>query len=230
MIPTVINPLRNTINTKGDGCPNRKKATFASNMKKLLILILTLLWLLPAASKAQMVVNKPLGNLQRCIVVNGDTIILVQLRNMYCFPRRNFKSKKEEEAYWRDVMDVKRTLPLAKLVHGTMMETYEYLETLPDDKARDAHLKRMQKDLLEEYKPVLKKLNFRQGKLLVKLIDRECNSSSFDLVRAYLGSFAAGFWQGIGKVFGVSLKSEWDPNGKDKELERVCVMVEYGMI
>ena len=177
-----------------------------------------------------MTVNKPPGNLQRCTVINGDTVILVQLRNVYCFPRKNFKNKKQEEAYWRDVHDVKRTLPLAKLVHGVMMETYEYIETLPTDKERDQHLKKMQKELVDEYKPILKKLNYRQGKLLVKLIDRECNSSSYDLVKAYLGSFAAGFWQGVGKIFGVSLKSEWDPDGKDKELERVCVMVEYGMI
>ena len=89
-------------------------------MKKFLFLILTLLWFLPEHSSAQMTVNKPPGNLQRCTVINGDTVILVQLRNVYCFPRKNFKNKKQEEAYWRDVHDVKRTLPLAKLVHGVM--------------------------------------------------------------------------------------------------------------
>ena len=126
--------------------------------------------------------------------------------------------------------DVKKTLPLAKLIRGIMLETYEYLETLPNDKAKSAHLKKMQTDLFEEYKPTLKQLNFRQGKLLVKLIDRECRSSSYTILQAYLGSFAAGFWQGFGKLFGVSLKSEWDAEGKDKDLEHICRLVEYGMI
>lgn len=164
------------------------------------------------------------------VIENGDTIPYIQIRTIYCFPKKVFKSRNEEKLYWRDVMDVKKTLPLAKLIHGIMMETYEYIETLPTQKEKDKHLKKMQNELFEEYKPVLKKLNFRQGKLLVKLIDRECKSSSYELIQAYLGSFAAGFWQGFGKVFGVSLKQHWDPQGKDKDMEKICFMVEYGMI
>ena len=125
---------------------------------------------------------------------------------------------------------MKKTLPMEKLMHCIMIETYEYIETVPDDKAKNKHLKKMQSELFETYKPTLKKLNFRQGKLLVKLIDRECKSSSYSLIQAYLGSFAAGFWQGFGKLFGVNLKSEWDPQGKDQELERICHMVEFGVI
>jgi hypothetical protein len=88
----------------------------------------------------------------------------------------------------------------------------------------------MQSELFETYKPTLKKLTYRQGKLLIKLIDRECKSSSYQLIQAYMGTFAAGFWQGFGKLFGVSLKSQWDPEGKDRELERICVLVEYGVL
>lgn len=177
-----------------------------------------------------MVINDLPGNLKRCIVINGDTIILANLRSVYCYPKKVFKNKKEENYYWRDVRDVKKTLPLAKLIHGIMIETYEYIETLPTEKQREKHLKKMQSELFQTYKPTLKKLTYRQGKLLIKLIDRECKSSSFELIQAYLGNFAAGFWQGFGKLFGVSLKANWDPNGKDKEMEQICVMVEYGAI
>ena len=111
-----------------------------------------------------------------------------------------------------------------------MLETYEYIETLPDDKSKDRHLKSMQKELFDTYMPVLKKLNYRQGKLLIKLIDRECKSSSYQLIQAYLGGAAAGFWNGFGKLFGVSLKTNWEPDGKDKDIEKICVMVEYGYI
>ena len=170
------------------------------------------------------------GKLQTCEVVKGDTIVTVTLKGVYCFPPRKFKTHRQEQLYWRDVRDVKNTLPLAKLIRGIMLETYEYLETLPNDKAKSAHLKKMQTDLFEEYKPTLKQLNFRQGKLLVKLIDRECRSSSYTILQAYLGSFAAGFWQGFGKLFGVSLKAQWDADGDDQKLEKICVMVEYGYI
>lgn len=82
---------------------------------------------------------------------------------------------------------------MPRWVYDTLIETYEYMETLPNDKARQAHLKRMEKELFAQYKPELKKLSFSQGKLLIKLIDRECNQSSYNLLKAYLGSFRAGF-------------------------------------
>jgi hypothetical protein len=199
-------------------------------MKKLLTLTVLLLFGVCLRSEAQMLINDLPGNMRRCIVVDGDTLILAQLRTVMCMPRTKFKSRKDEEHYWRDVRDVKKTLPLAKLIHGIMLETYEYIETLPTEKAKSQHLKKMQSELFETYKPTLKKLTYRQGKLLIKLIDRECKSSSYQLIQAYMGTFAAGFWQGFGKLFGVSLKSQWDPEGKDRELERICVLVDYGVL
>ncbi|MDR1746936.1 MAG: DUF4294 domain-containing protein [Tannerella sp.] len=163
-------------------------------------------------------------------VENGDTIPVVQLPTVYFYPPLVFKNAKEEREYNKLVRDVKKTLPYAKLVYNTLIETYEYIETLPDDKARDAHLKRMEKELFKEYKPVLKKLTLSQGKLLIKLIDRECNQSSYRILSAYLGSFRAGFWNLFAGLFGASLKSEYDPKGKDSLTERVVVLVEHGMI
>ncbi|MGL4992833.1 MAG: DUF4294 domain-containing protein [Bacteroidales bacterium] len=167
---------------------------------------------------------------QRAIIVGGDTIPIVTLRDVWVFPPSKFKNKKEEENYWRMVRDVKRTMPYAKLIYATLIETYEFIETLPNDKARQAHIKRMEKELFETYKPILKKLTLRQGKLLIKLVDRECNQSSFELIKAFLGGFRATFWNTFASIFGASLKQEWDPNGKDKGLERICILVENGYI
>ncbi|MGL4411673.1 MAG: DUF4294 domain-containing protein [Bacteroidales bacterium] len=167
---------------------------------------------------------------QRAIIVNGDTIPVVALRDVWVFPPYKFKNNKEEENYWRMVRDVKRTMPYAKMIYSTLIETYEFIETLPNDKARQAHLKRMEKELFDTYKPVLKKLTLRQGKLLIKLVDRECNQSSFELIKAFLGGFRASFWNTFASIFGASLKQEWDPNGKDKALERICILVENGYI
>ncbi len=116
------------------------------------------------------------------------------------------------------------------MVYATLIETYEYIETLPTEKEKEKHLKRMEKDLYEEYMPVLKKMSLSQGKLLIKLIDRECNQSSYDLVKTFLGPFRAGFWNIFAGLFGASLKSEWDPKGKDAATEQIVVLVEKGLI
>lgn len=167
---------------------------------------------------------------QRAQINNGDTIAVVNLREVYIFPQRKFKNKREQAKYNKLVRDVKRTLPYAKMVYETLIETYEYIETLPTKKAKQEHLKRMEKELFAEYKPVLKKLSLSQGKLLIKLIDRECNQSSYNLVKAFLGSFRAGFWNLFAGLFGASLKTEYDPYGKDALTEQVVILVENGLI
>jgi hypothetical protein len=164
-------------------------------------------------------------------LVNGkDTLYIVYLPEFFVFPAMKFKNEKEKQEYTKLVRDVKRTLPYAKLIYNTLIETYEYIETLPNDKARNTHLKRMEKELFNQYKPELKKLTLSQGKLLIKLVDRECNQTSFNLVSAYLGKVRASFWNVFAGMLGASLKSEYDPKGKDLMTERVVLLVEQGQI
>jgi hypothetical protein len=182
-------------------------------------------------SQAQILKRKDLPpNFFKAIIDKGDTIALINLQKVIVYPELRFKNKKEMRNYDKLVRDVKRVLPYAKMVYYTLIETYEYMETLPNDKAREKHLKRMEKELFQEYKPELKKLTLSQGKLLIKLIDRECNQSSYNILRAYLGSFRASFWNIFANVLGASLKSEYDPKEKDALTERVVVMVERGLI
>ena len=104
---------------------------------------------------------------QKAQLYEGDTMAVVNLREIFIYPQVKFKNKREQAKYNKLVRDVKRTLPYAKMVYDTLIETYEYMETLPNDKARQAHLKRMEKELFAQYKPELKKLSFSQGKLPV---------------------------------------------------------------
>ncbi|MDH6356196.1 DUF4294 domain-containing protein [Parabacteroides sp. PF5-9] len=182
---------------------------------------------LNAQKNIRIIAETPEGH-QRAIVDGQDTIAVVSLREVYVFP--TYKSKKEQQQYTKLVRDVKRALPYAKMIYDTLIETYEYIETLPNEKEQQAHLKRMEKELFKEYKPELKKLTFSQGKLLIKLVDRECNQSAYNLAKAYLGSFRAGFWNLFAGMFGASLKSEYDPKGKDAMTERVVLLVENGLI
>lgn len=193
-----------------------------------ILIVFTLCTLGAEAQKLK--INTVPEGLQKAYVDGKDTIATVALPEVFIFPPMRFKNRRDQEKYNKLVRDVKRTLPYAKMVYETLIETYEYIETLPTEKARQAHLKRMEKELFQDYKPQLKKLSFSQGKLLIKLIDRECNQSSYNLLKAYLGSFRAGFWNIFAGMFGASLKSEYDPKGKDATTERVVILVERGLI
>ncbi|KAA6315411.1 hypothetical protein EZS27_034121, partial [termite gut metagenome] len=111
-----------------------------------------------------------------------------------------------------------------------LIESYEYIQTLPDTKSKQKHIKAIEKGVKEQYIAQMKRLTFSQGKLLIKLIDRECSQTSFDLIKAFIGSFKAGFYQVFAGLFGASLKEEYDPQGKDWLIERTVLMVESGQI
>ena len=162
-------------------------------------------------------------------LVDGDTIQYMEMQNVYVYPEPTFKNKRQQQAYTRLVRNVKKVLPIAKEVRQMLIETAEYLETLPE-RERDAHLKRVESCIVAEYKPKMKNLTFAQGKLLIKLVDRECNSTAYEAIQAFLGPLRAGFWQGIAWMFGASLKKGYRPEGVDKLTERVVLMVEAGQL
>lgn len=163
-------------------------------------------------------------------VYQGDTIPYVKLPTVYIFKPLKFKNKREYVKYARLVRDVKRVYPISKEIKDIVIETYEYLQTLPTEKEKQKHIKAVEKGLKEQYTPRLKKLTFSQGKLLIKLVDRQCNQTSFQLVKAFMGPFKAGFYQTFAAMFGASLKKEYDAEGDDKMIERIILLVENGQI
>ena len=200
-------------------------------MKKDRFLLLFLLSAIFECAQAQQKKLTSEGNFQLPVCVyQGDTIPYITLPNVFVYPKLKFKSKKQENNYWRLVRDVKKTLPLAKEIKNAVIETYEYMETLPNKKAKDKHIKEVEKGLKKQYTARLKKLTFRQGKLLIKLVDRECNQSSYELVKAFMGPLKAGFYQAFASLFGASLKKEYDPENDDKLVERVIELVENGQL
>lgn len=164
-------------------------------------------------------------------VLHGkDSIQYVELNNVYVYPPQVFKTPKQRQRYNRLVYNVKKVLPIAKEVNHIIIETYEYLQTLPNKKAKDQHMKLVEACIKKEYTPRMKKLTLTQGKLLIKLVYRECNSSSYQLVKAFLGPIRAGFYQAFAWTFGASLTKRYDPEGDDKETERVVRLVESGQL
>ena len=170
------------------------------------------------------------GFLVPACIYDGDTIPDLRMPILYVFKPIVFKNKKKQKEYNRLVRNVKRTLPIAKEVNRAIIETYEYLLTLPDEKSRQKHLQLVEKGLKQQYTPRLKKLTFSQGKLLIKLIDRETDSSSYELVKAFLGPFKAGFYQAFAAIFGASLKKEYHPEDEDALIEQIVLQVESGQL
>ena len=153
--------------------------------------------------------------------VGADSIQYVRTSNVYVFPPLEFKNKAQETAYYRLVYNIKKVLPVAKECHQIILETGAYLETIPTKKERDEHMKKVEKEIWNTYKPRMKKLTF---------IDRECNSTSYELVQAFLGPVRAGFYQAFAWAFGSSLKKRYDPKGADRLVERIVLQVEAGQL
>ena len=163
-------------------------------------------------------------------IYKGDTIGYFFLKPVYIYAPLKFKSNKERQEYSKLVRDVKIAYPYAKMVSSSIIETYEFMQTLPDEKSRQKHLEEVQKYMMKEYKPKMKKMTRNQGKILIKLIDRECNTPSYNIVKSLVGSFKAGVFNVFAGLFGNSLKTEYDPNGKDKLMERIVIQIEEGVL
>ena len=210
-------------------------------MKKVLSTIWVLaMWLPVQAQEQRMTAEQVLAEMDSPTFVptvrvgktfyEGDSIQLMEMNNVYVYPELTFKNRKQAESYMRLVRNVKAVLPIAKQARQMLIETTEYLETLPTKEEKDAHIKRVEEDIFKTYKPKMKKLSYSQGKLLIKLIDRECHSSSYDMIKAFMGPLRAGFWQVFAWGFGASLKKEYEPEGVDRLTERIVLMVEAGQI
>jgi len=206
--------------------------TFAAMKKQLQILFVVLL--LSGFNDSVFAVNNaetiPSGGQKVWMQVDGnDTIYLAFLRDIYVYPKIKFNSRKQEEFYWRTVRDVKRTLPFAKIVSAELKRVNALILKMPKA-SQKKYLAKYEKEVFNKYESDLRKLSINQGKMLLKLIDRQCNSTSYDLIKTYRGSISAFFWQGVARIFGSNLKSEYDASGNDRIVERVIVLVESGQL
>lgn len=169
-------------------------------------------------------------NVYPAIIIDGDTVACMGLRDFIKYSPIRFSNNKKQTEYNKLIRDVKKTLPYAKEIAMIITETYEYMETLPDEKARQKHLNKMEKFLFDSYKPKMSKLTRSQGQLLIKLVDRETNSSSYHIVDAFMGTGKAMTYNIFASIFGNSLKKRYNPFDEDRLTERACVLVEQGVI
>lgn len=160
----------------------------------------------------------------------GEKIWVYLMPELPVYPPLVFKNESQRQKWNRMVNNIKKVLPLAHKVKRIIAETYEVLELIPDKKGKDAHIKAVERDIKKQFTPEMKKLTFSQGKLLIKLIDRECHQSSYEIVQAFLGPTRAAFYQVFAWTFGASLKKEYRPEDDDKLVERIVQQLETGQL
>lgn len=163
-------------------------------------------------------------------VNQNDTFYLARMQDVWVYPKMVFKNKKQERFYWKTVRDVKKTLPFAKELAKEMQVADQQLALLPDEKARRKWWKQHEKYLFQKYESDFRRMTASQGQMLMKLMDRESDRTSYDIIKHYRGKASANFWQFVAKLFKNDLKEEYDADDKDRIVERVINLVEAGML
>jgi Domain of unknown function (DUF4294) len=140
------------------------------------------------------------------------------------------KARAQLRIYDRLVYNVKKTYPYAVIVRERLGKVNSQLAEIPDEKERKQFLRQVEKDVLDEFEDDARQMTITQGRILIKLIDRETQNTSFELIKQYRGFLSAAFWQGIARIFGTNLKSEYDPYGDDALIEIIVQDIEAGWL
>ena len=166
----------------------------------------------------------------RAVVIDGDTLWVAELDEIYIFPTKKFKNRRERRRYTRLIYNVKKAYPWAKLAGEKLAEVGVHLISLKTEKEQRDYMKLVEKELLKDYKEDLKKLTITQGRILIKLVDRETGDTSYELVKELRGNISAVFWQTLARLFGSNLKSVYEPEGEDRLIEEIIVLIENGQL
>ncbi len=184
----------------------------------------------PIVGQGQKLVGTRKGISTQAIVENGDTFPFYKLGTVFVYPPLEFRNKKQEKFYWRTVRDVKRALPMAKYIKQVIHETNDTLLTMKSEKERKKFMRGYERELYKREFDRMNQLTLNQGKLLIRLVSREMDASGYELIKAYRGSFRAGFYQIFARLFGANLKWEYGSREEDEIIERVITLVESGQL
>lgn len=164
------------------------------------------------------------------IVTGTDTLIQRNIKEIWVYPPRQFKSPRYERQYWRLVQRVRKVLPYAKRADELLRQYEPQYVILKTDREKRKLIKKVEEELMAQYKEEFKKMSITDGKVLIKLIDRETGRTSYTLIKEFRGGFTAAFWQGIARIFGNNLKDEFDPYGEDLLIDEIATLIEIGYL
>jgi hypothetical protein len=198
-------------------------------MKSVLV---SLLALAPFLLSAQGILNPHSDEGYHCsaIVVDGDTIPVIYYDEIYIWGNKSFRNSAESRQWERLVRNVKKAYPYAKVAGIKFNEYNQKMAGITSEKVKKDMMKQAENELEAQFGDELKNLTVSQGKILLKLIDRQTSNCSYDIVKDFRGKFRAFFYQSFARIFGYNLKVKYDPLGADADIERIVLMIENGVI
>lgn len=170
------------------------------------------------------------GYLLPKIVVDGDTLPYIPLKSIYIFPPYKFKSNADYRRYQKLIYNIKKVYPYSLLARQKLYEMNTTFLTLKTEREKKDYVNKVESEMKKEFEAPLRKLTISQGKLLVKLIDRETGQTTYELVRQIKGPFSAFFWQAMARMVGSNLKTKFDKDGDDKMVDRLILLMESGQL
>lgn len=164
------------------------------------------------------------------IVLNGDTLAKIEAKAVVLLPPAQLPENNEIKQFRRLVKNIKIVYPYSQIGKKIFREIEITLDTMPNKRDRKAYIKTKERELLRRYGGELKKLSVTQGQILMKMIDRELNKTSYEIIKEMRGSFQAIMWQQMARIFGSDLRSTYEPEGEDMMMEKIIVLLETGQL
>jgi hypothetical protein len=161
---------------------------------------------------------------------DGVTMPEVEIKEVTVIGRPRAQKRNEYRKYERLIFNIKRVYPYAMMVRQRLTVVNEALKSIDNEKERKDYLKDVEKDVFAQYEGDMRQMTITQGRLLIKLIDRETQNTSYSLIKDYRGKFSAALWQGIARIFGTNLKEEFDAYGEDAVIEQIIREIDAGRL
>lgn len=161
---------------------------------------------------------------------DGEALPEIAIKEVTIIGNKNIPGRVTARRNDRMVYNLKKVYPYAVIVREKLSQVDRELAAITDEKERRKYIRGVEEFVLGEYEDDIRDMTITQGRLLLKLIDRETRNTSFDLIKEYRGGLSASFWQGIARLFGTNLKAEYDPYGEDAMMEFLLLQLEAGML
>jgi len=169
-------------------------------------------------------------NILESVTVDGDTMPNVNIEEVEIYAIPKFETKKQARKYSRLVKNVKKVYPYAKYIKHKLEEVNTQLLTFETEKEKRKYVRSVQKEMMNQFEDDVKHMTFTQGKILIKLVDRETGETSYQWLKELKGDLFAGFWQTVARIFSSNLKAEFNPNSEDVLIDQIVKMIDAGLI
>jgi len=198
-------------------------------MRDKLCLIIFMVIITPCIAFAQTIENKLTEDTIRVATLK-DSTLHYDLKPVDIFPEKKDMKPKLLREYSLLEMKVKKVYPIAKVAAIKLAEYNRVYASFKSERERKKYVKEVEKDLFREYEQELRTMRVSEGRILIKLLDRETGNSSYEIIKEFKGGLSAFFWQSVAKLFGHDLKAQYDPALEDRMIEYIILQIDLGII